>query len=60
MKNTIASIVYKHGDNDYSIWFGDLKPEDMEKISRVLDQYTDEGWSVRGSKKDIIEEIEKL
>lgn len=60
MENTITSIVYKHGDDDYSIWIGDLTPEDMEKIGRVLENYIDEGWSVRGSKKDIIEELKRL
>lgn len=59
MKNTTASIVYKHGDDDYSIWVSDFTPEDMEKINSILDKYQDEGWSVRGSKKDIIEELEE-
>ncbi|WP_277219365.1 hypothetical protein [Peptoniphilus vaginalis] len=60
MKNTISSIIFKHGDDDYSIWIPDFSAEEMEKITKLLEKYSTEGYSVRGSKKDLIEELKEI
>lgn len=60
MKNTISSIIFKHGDDDYSIWIPDFSAEEMEKITGLLEKYSTEGYSVRGSKKDLIEELKEI
>jgi len=60
MKNTISSIIYKHGDDDYSIWIPDFSSEEMERITDLLEEYTNEGCSVRVSKKDLIEELKEI
>lgn len=60
MKNTISSIIYKHGDDDYSIWVPDFSSEEIEKITGLLEKYTNEGCSIRGSKKDLIEGLKEI
>lgn len=57
MKNTISSIIFKHGDDDYSIWFPDFSEKEMKRIVEILEEFTNEGYSIRGTKEDLIEEI---
>ena len=57
MKNTISSIIFKHGDDDYSIWFPDFSKKEMKRIVAMLEEFTNEGYSIRGTKEDLIEEI---
>lgn len=54
---TISSIIFKHGDDDYSIWFPEFSEKDIKRITEFLEEFTNEGYSVRGSKEDLIEEI---
>lgn len=58
-KNTakIAGIVYKHGENDFSIWLPDLTESENKEINNFLEKFVDSGCSTRGSKQDVITEI---
>lgn len=54
---TISSIIFKHGEDDYSIWVPDFSEKDMKRIVAMLEEFTNEGYSIRGTKEDLIEEI---
>ena len=54
----ISGIVFEHGKDDYGLWEGfDLSPEDESAIWQILEKYNDRGCSVRGTRKDIADEI---
>ncbi len=59
MDNTLSSIIFKHGDNDYSLWTPDLSEDDIKKFIVFIEEYINNGHSIRGSKEDIIEELER-
>lgn len=53
----IEGIVFKHGD-DYSFWMPDISKEENEKFVQTLfAAFEDNGCSVRGTKKDILDTI---
>lgn len=56
MAELIATL-YKHGHDDYEIWFLDLPKEAIAEIEAIFDRYRDTGSSVRGTKDDIRREI---
>lgn len=60
MKNTISSIIFKHGEDDYSIWFPDFSGKEMKRIVATLEEFTNEGYSIRGTKEDLIEEFKNM
>ena len=49
------AIIYKYGEDDFEIWFPDI-PEDSP-IEAAFDEFRLSGYSVRGSKNDIKEEL---
>lgn len=53
----IAGVIYKHGNDDFSLWFPDLSAEEIKEINALLEKFTNNGCSTRGSKKDIIDEL---
>lgn len=61
----IVCMLQKHGENDYSLSCMELEfPEDPKKAEKYLvhclinsEEHREEGWSVRGSKEDILEEM---
>lgn len=54
----IEGIVFKHGDDDYSFWMPDISKEENEKFVQTLfAAFEDNGCSVRGTKKDILDTI---
>lgn len=56
--NRIAGIVIKHGDNDFGYWDGFyLTEEEENKIWNILSNHDTEGCSIRGTRKEIAEEI---
>ena len=59
MDNTLSSIIFKHGDNDYSLWTPDLSEDDIKKFIVFIVEYINNGHSMRGSKEDIVEELER-
>lgn len=54
----IEGIVFKHGDDDYSFWMPDISKDENEKFVQTLfAAFEDNGCSVRGTKKDILDTI---
>lgn len=54
----IAGIVIKHGNNDFEHWTGFSFTKDEENaIWNILNKHDIEGCSVRGTRKEIIEEV---
>lgn len=54
----ISGIIYEHGADDYALWEGfSLSEEDEEAIQSILSKYDTQGYSVRGSRKEIGEEV---
>lgn len=56
--NRIAGIVIEHGDNDFGYWEGFYLTEEKEDaIWAILRKHDTEGCSIRGTRKEIAEEI---
>ena len=56
----IKGIIFQHDDNDYSVWMPDISKKENEKfLKTLLAVFGDNGWSVRGTKKDIIDAIQE-
>lgn len=56
--NRIVGIVMEHGDNDFGYWEGFYLTEDEENaIWNILNKHDIEGCSLRGTRKEIAEEI---
>ena len=54
----ISGIIFEHGKDDYGLWEGFvLSEEDEAVIWQILQKYDTEGCSVRGTRKEIAEEI---
>mgnify|MGYP004509049553 FL=1 len=54
----ISGIVIEHGNNDFSYWEGfSLTQDEEDAIWNILDKHDTEGCSVRGTRKEIVEEI---
>lgn len=58
MAERICGIIFEHGTDDYGLWEGFvLSEEDENAIQQILSKYDMEGCSVRGTRKEIAEEI---
>lgn len=56
--NRIAGIVIEHGENDFGYWEGFYLTEAEENaIWDILRAHDTEGCSIRGTRKEIAEEI---
>ncbi len=54
----ISGIIFKHGADDYGLWEGFvLSKEDEKAIWKILQKYDTEGCSVRGTRKEIADEM---
>ena len=54
----IAGIVIEHGKDDYGLWEGFNLTEDEENaIWDILRKHDTKGCSIRGTRKEIAEEI---
>ena len=54
----ITDIVIKHGNNDFEHWEGfNLTEAEENVIWNILNKHDIEGCSVRGTRKEITEEI---
>ena len=54
----ISGIIFEHGKDDFGLWEGFvLSDEDEAAIWQILQKYDTEGCSVRGTRKEIAEEI---
>lgn len=57
-KITISGIIFEHGADDYGLWEGFvLSEEDENAIWKILQKYDTEGCSVRGTRKEIADEM---
>lgn len=56
--NRIVGIVMEHGDNDFGYWEGFyLTKTEENAIWNILNKHDTEGCSLRGTRKEIAEEI---
>ena len=54
----IEGITIKHGNNDFEYWMGFSLTKDEENVIwNILNKHDIEGCSVRGTRKEIIDEI---
>lgn len=54
----ISGIVIEHGTNDFGYWEGfSLAEEEENAIWNILSNHDTEGCSIRGTRKQIAEEI---
>lgn len=54
-------IISKHGDDDFSCWSDfRLTPEDEAAITNILSNYETDGGSVRGSKEDVLTDLQEI
>lgn len=54
----IKGILFKHSEDDYSIWMPDLAKNEEKKILQALVAvFADNGTSIRGTKEDILQAI---
>lgn len=57
-KCRITGIIFEHGKDDFGLWEGFyLTEEDENAIWKILQKYDTEGCSVRGTRKEIAEEM---
>lgn len=57
-KIRISGIMFEHGTNDYGFWEGfSLTDEEENQIMEILMRHDTEGCSIRGTRKQIAEEI---
>lgn len=56
----ISGIIFEYGDNDVELWDGDyLTEEEKNTIHAILLKHTNEGFSIRGTRKEIADKIRK-
>lgn len=54
----ISGIIFKHNENDLELWTDFcFSEEDIEKLWEIFMKYNVEGCSIRGTKKEIMEEL---
>ena len=57
-KIRISGIMFEHGTNDYGFWEGfSLTEAEENQIMEILMRHDTEGYSIRGTRKQIAEEI---
>ena len=57
-EDRIFGIMFQHGTDDFGYWEGfNLTEEEERIISEILAKHDTEGCSVRGTWKDVIEDI---
>lgn len=59
MENMITGILFSHGENDLELWEGfDLTEEEETEIWNILMRHDTEGSSIRGTRNEIVKELE--
>ena len=56
----MEGIIFRNGENDFELWLPDIPKEALDEIETILMRYNDTGYSVRGTREDIAEEIKSL
>ena len=60
MEPKIVGIMFEHSDKTVSYWDGfSLTYDEQETIGAVLSKYNTEGYSVRGTLNDVLNELMK-
>lgn len=55
---SIDGIIFKHGEDDFEFWAEfSLSADEERQIIEILSRHETDGYSVRGSKAEILEEI---
>ena len=54
--NSVITILEKHGEDDYSVWFSEI-PENDPLWKEFMEKYCNTGSSLRGTLADVTEEI---
>lgn len=50
----ICGILYKHNDDTYSLWQGNLTNDETRAIQEILNNHETDGYSIRGKYDEII------
>ena len=59
MENMITGIIFRHEENDFELWEGfNLTEEEETEIWNILMRHNTEGYSIRGTRKEIANELE--
>ena len=53
----IVGIVYKHGEEDFSVWLPELTKSENEQLNFLLEKNANGGCSTRGTKQNVLEEL---
>ena len=60
MSENIFGIITRFGEDDFSYWEGfSLSEEEEKQIKTILLKHDTEGFSVRGNRSDIFNEIKE-
>ena len=52
--------IVKHTDGTLSYWCVELSKEDSDKIADILEEYIDCGFSCRGERKAVMQELNHI
>lgn len=52
----MITVLEKHGEDDYSVWFSDISENDP-LWKELMEKYCNTGSSLRGTLADVTEEI---
>lgn len=55
--NQLIGVIYRHGNDDFSIWLPELSQVENKEINVMLEKLTNSDCSIRGTKRDIIDEV---
>lgn len=55
--NQLIGVIYRHENDDFSIWLPELSEVENKEINVFLEKFTNSGCSIRGTKRDIIDEV---
>ena len=56
----LIGFVYKHGENDYELWQHGIPERDLLEVEKILAKYALTGYGVRGTARNIGEELEGM
>lgn len=53
----LEGVLYKHGENDFELWQLDIPDEAINEIEAILDKYRHRGCSLRGTAREICDDM---
>ena len=56
----LKAFIFQDGTDDFTIYFHDLPESALTEIETILMNYNDSGYSARGTREDIIDEIQTM